>query len=149
MMRLSVIASLVIIVDRLAKYYSLHNLTIGETVKVIPNIFHLTLVLNTGSAFGLFRGWAPVFIVLSAVIIAFIAVYVWRYKVKDTYMITALGLILGGAFGNLIDRVSLGYVIDFLDFRIWPVFNIADSSITIGAMLIAWRILTEKKCCTI
>ena len=145
---LCIIASCVVIIDRLTKQILCSNLSYDRSIKVIPGIFHLTLVRNTGSAFGLFKDWTQFFIISSVIVIALIFFYVWRCRCKDIFLISALGLILGGAIGNLIDRILFGCVIDFLDFRVWPVFNIADSSITIGAMMLALKVLLDKKCFT-
>ena len=142
------VSSLVLIVDRLTKYLLFRNLSPGESVRVVPGLFHITLVLNSGAAFGLFKGRSVFFTVSTVLVIAFICFYIWRGGCKDLLMLTALGLILGGAAGNLIDRVLFGYVIDFLDFRIWPVFNVADASITIGAFILTVRLIFDKRCCT-
>ena len=142
------VSSLVLIVDRLTKYLLFRNLSPGESVRVVPGLFHITLVLNSGAAFGLFKGRSVFFTVSTALVIIFICFYIIRGGCKDFLTLTALGLILGGAAGNLIDRVLFGYVIDFLDFRIWPVFNIADASITIGAFILAIRLIFDKRCCT-
>lgn len=148
MIRLSLIASCVVIIDRLTKYFFCSNLSHGRSIKVIPGIFHLTLVFNTGSAFGLFKDWTAFFIMTSIIVIALIFFHCLRYRHKDIFLILSLGLILGGAVGNLIDRILFGYVIDFFDFRVWPVFNIADSSITIGAALLVLKVLFDKRCFT-
>jgi signal peptidase II len=142
------VSSIVLIVDRLTKYFLFRNLAEGESIKVVPGLFHITLVLNTGAAFGLFKGRSIFFTVSTIVVISLICLYMWRGGCKDILTLTALGLILGGAAGNLIDRILFGYVIDFLDFRIWPVFNIADASITIGAFILAIRLVLDKRCCT-
>ena len=143
------ISSLVVIIDRLTKYILCRNFSEGQSARVVPGLFHITLVLNSGAAFGLFKGRSVFFTVLTALVIVLICFYIWRGGCKDLLILTALGLILGGAVGNLIDRVMFGYVIDFLDFRIWPVFNIADASITIGAFILAVRLIFDKRCCTI
>ena len=142
------ISALVLIVDRLTKYILFRNLSEGESVNVLPGLFHITLVLNSGAAFGLFKGQSLFFTVSTVLVIIFICLYIWRGVCKDLFVLAALGLILGGAVGNLIDRVLYGYVIDFLDFRIWPVFNIADASITIGAFILAIKLVFNKRCCT-
>lgn len=136
---------LVVILDRLTKYIFCRCLSEGESVKIVPGAFHLTLVLNSGAAFGLFQGRSIIFMIASALIIILICVYVWLNKCKDLPVLTALGLILGGASGNLVDRAAFGYVIDFLDFRFWPVFNIADSAITAGAALLTIVILRPRR----
>ena len=135
------VSSFVVIVDRLTKYLLFRNFSLGESVRVVPGMFHITLVLNSGAAFGLFKCRSVFFMVSTALVIVFICFYIWRGGCKDLLMLTALGLILGGAVGNLIDRVAFGYVIDFLDFRIWPVFNIADASITVGALILTIRFI--------
>lgn len=142
------VSSLIVIVDRLTKYLLLKNLSEGESVRVIPGLFHFTLVLNSGSAFGLFKGSGVILTISSILTIILICAYIWRSKCKDFLTLIAFGLILGGAAGNLIDRVAFGYVIDFLDFRIWPVFNIADASITVGAFILIVRLILDKRCCT-
>jgi signal peptidase II len=97
------------------------------------------LVYNTGMAFGLFRDHGFVFIVIPAIAIALLIYNIYYYRENERLSrsyIFAFSLILGGAIGNLIDRILIGHVIDFLDFRIWPVFNVADSAITVGAVII-------------
>jgi signal peptidase II len=134
----------VIFSDRLTKIVVLSSLHQSQSNKVIPDIFYITLVMNDGVAFGMFKGRGALFIVLSAVICAAIIVYVVRRKDISFSMSLALGMILGGAIGNLADRVMFGSVIDFLDFRIWPVFNVADSFITIGSALLLWSMLRSR-----
>ncbi|MFA5500646.1 MAG: signal peptidase II [Candidatus Omnitrophota bacterium] len=145
---LILIASLVIIIDRFAKFLVFNNLLEGQSIGVVPKIFHITLVLNTGAAFGLFKERNQFFIVSSFIVAALIFLYVIFDKEKDIFKLSALGLILGGAIGNLIDRLLFGYIIDFLDFRVWPVFNIADSAITVGSVLLLLRLFLPKKCYT-
>jgi signal peptidase II len=137
-----------VIFDRLTKYLLSRNLSEGESVAVVPGFFHITLVFNSGAAFGLLKGCGAFFIAATVLVMVLICFYVWRGGCKDTLMLAAMGLILGGAAGNLIDRVAFGYVIDFLDFRIWPVFNIADASINIGAFVLAIKLIFDKRCCT-
>lgn len=138
-------AAFVCILDRLIKLIVIENLSCGQSIRILPNIFHLTLVLNTGTAFGLFKNNNAFFISASFIIIIFLVIYIWKYKPVKPVLLLSTGLILGGAIGNLIDRVKFGYIIDFLDFRIWPVFNIADSAISIGVILLIWQILFKPK----
>ena len=130
----------VVFLDRFLKIYFSHCLSLSESWPVLRGIFHITLVHNTGIAFGLFKNQGIVFIIIPiiAIILLVFNIYYYRNHQEDlsrTYIV-AFSLILGGAIGNLIDRIYFGYVIDFLDFRIWPVFNLADSAITIGAAII-------------
>ncbi|MDO8536450.1 MAG: signal peptidase II [Candidatus Omnitrophota bacterium] len=147
-LKLLSVSSLVVIFDRLTKYLLLKNLSEGESIRLVPGMFHITLVFNSGAAFGLFKGRSLFFTVSAILVIACICFYITRGGCKDFSMLIALGLILGGAVGNLIDRIAFGYVVDFLDFRIWPVFNMADASITIGASILALRLIFNKRCCT-
>jgi len=139
------IAALIILcLDQASKFIVVRNLSLNQSLPVIKNIFHLTLVHNRGAAFGVFKNQVSWFILTS--IFAIVLIFLNFKKPRHTLYNFSLGLILAGAAGNLIDRLFLGYVVDFLDFRIWPVFNIADSSITIGAILLGYSILkTESK----
>jgi signal peptidase II len=144
--RVFLVAIAIFALDALTKMLATSSLTRVQSVSVIPNIFHFTLVLNDGVAFGLLKDKADIFIPVSLGAIAFIILYIRRSVFINAATTLALGLILGGSAGNLIDRIRFGYVIDFLDFRIWPVFNIADSAISVGAgILILSLILNRSK----
>jgi len=132
----------VLILDQLSKYIVRQKIPHGESIPIINNIFHLTHISNQGAAFGIFKNQTYFFIIAAIAAIVFILINL-RYK-RGLGVKIGLSLILAGAIGNLIDRVRLGAVIDFLDFRIWPVFNVADSAITIGAILLAYTILFKK-----
>ena len=134
---------LVIFIDRVTKLFFDKLLNYGESLPVIRNFLHMTLVHNTGIAFGFFKDQGIIFIIIPIVAIILLAVNIYYYRQNNealsrTYIV-AFSLILGGAMGNLGDRIVYGHVIDFIDFRVWPVFNIADSAITVGAILIAFK----------
>lgn len=140
------IALIIVFLDQLTKFFVTRNLSLYKSVPVIKGVFHLTLVHNWGAAFGILKGQVILFIFTA--VIAIILIYTSlknRAHKKFSVYTFSLSLILSGAAGNLIDRILFGYVIDFLDFRIWPVFNVADSAITIGAILLGWSILREAK----
>jgi signal peptidase II len=139
------LALAVFTLDRLTKWLVFDNFVQGQSIKLIPNVFHLTLVLNKGAAFGLFKDKNLIFIPFSILAILIILAYIWKRGSMHPLLSSSLGLILGGSAGNLVDRSRYGYVIDFLDFRIWPVFNVADSAISIGVALLVWNILRKKK----
>ena len=139
------IAALVFAADRLTKYFIIKSLDLGQSIKVIPNIFHITLVSNYGAAFGLLQDYAVFFIIFSFTAIALILLIITKKPQLDMPLAVSLALILGGASGNIVDRIKFGHVIDFLDFRIWPVFNIADSAISIGVALLAFRFIFHRK----
>ena len=142
--RIFLAAGFVFAADRLTKYFIMKSLALEESVKVIPGIFHITLVFNNGAAFGVLRNYSLFFIVFSFITIALILLIISKARQMEALFAMSLALILGGASGNLVDRLKFGHVIDFLDFRIWPVFNIADSCIAIGIALIAFSIIFKK-----
>ena len=130
---------LIVLSDRLTKIFFSKLLAVGETIPVIKNVLHFTLVHNTGMAFGLFKDHGVVFIIIPIIAVALLVYNIYYYRENENLSrsyIFAFSLILGGAIGNLFDRIFVGHVIDFIDFRVWPVFNIADSAITIGAIII-------------
>ncbi len=141
----------VVLFDQFTKFLALAFLTSVETVPLIPGIFHLTLVRNTGIAFGLLREHESLLlglITLSLCVLLWIGIRMHvkpavGFKKTPALAHWGLALILGGAAGNWIDRLRFHAVVDFLDFRIWPVFNIADSAITVGVGL--YLILLMKK----
>ena len=137
------VAALVIFLDQLTKFLIKNNFQLNESIPIIKNIFHLTYVTNTGSAFGLFKGFNLFFVLFSIIVIFVIFYYLRQIKEKDKMVIYSIGLLLGGTIGNLIDRIAYDAVIDFIDFRVWPVFNIADSAVTISVILLI--ILLWKK----
>ncbi len=140
---LFIIVCTVLSLDQLTKFLVTRNLFIYQSKPVIKGVFHLTLIHNRGAAFGIFKNQVPLFIFTSIFAIILIYFNLKDRKLNKIYSVS-LSLILAGAFGNLIDRIFFGFVIDFLDFRIWPVFNIADSAITIGAIMLGWSILFAK-----
>jgi len=138
------IAAVIFAADRLTKMLVLDLMTQGQSIAVIPGVFHITYILNKGMAFGLMPGGLLLFVIVTFAAIGLIVYQVVHIRSRSVLMYSSLGLVLGGALGNLVDRIRIGCVIDFLDFRIWPVFNLADSSITIGACILALRIITSK-----
>lgn len=147
------IAVLVVFLDRLAKWSVARNIPLHESIQVIPDFFRLTHVENSGAAFGLFADspseWKiAVLVMFSVVALVIVSALLWRNS--HSLNITGLGLslILGGALGNLWDRLVSGRVVDFLLFYVgqyqWPAFNVADSAIVVGAGLLVFEILFTK-----
>ena len=136
-------ALVIVLLDQLTKFFIKQNFQLNQSTPIIKNIFHLTYVTNTGSAFGLFKGLNLLFIIFSIFVIIAIFYYLNKIMKNERLLQFSVALLLGGTIGNLIDRISYGYVIDFIDFRIWPVFNVADSSITVSIALLI--ILLWKK----
>lgn len=134
------IALLIFIVDRFLKFLVSINLDIGEVIPVL-SFFQITHLRNTGMAFGLFAGNNNILIIINILVVIALVLFVKFNCRAEKYIVLAYGLILGGAASNLWDRCFYGGVIDYIDFKIWPVFNIADTSITIAAFLIAYSII--------
>lgn len=111
---------------------------------LIPPFLHLTYVQNTGAAFGLLKGQQAFFVIISLVIIGWISTQFLRQALTAPVQEWACALILGGAAGNLIDRLRWGHVVDFIDLRVWPVFNLGDSAITIGVALLLLKSLKQQ-----
>ncbi|MFT9496483.1 signal peptidase II, partial [Anaerosolibacter sp.] len=114
---------------------------------LINNIFHLTYAENTGAAFSMFSGKQPLLIILTLIIIVALLFYLIRnLKTDQVFLKFSLSLIIGGALGNLIDRIRLNYVVDMLDFTLinYPVFNMADVFVVSGAVIFAYTILTSS-----
>lgn len=131
--------------DQLSKFLSTKYLLLHQSIPIIKGVFHLTLIHNRGAAFGMLKDQVYLFILTAVICVVLIPLYLNRQRLKSLSLYNiSLGFILAGALGNLIDRLFFGYVIDFLDFRIWPVFNVADSAITIGAILLGWSILVKR-----
>lgn len=143
------VAVAIIVVDQLTKLWVVRDFFYGESV-AITSFFNLVLAHNTGAAFSMLAGaggWQRLFFIgLAVVAAAIIAYLLGRHRAEPRFCL-ALSAILGGALGNLIDRVRLGYVVDFLDFHAlgyhWPAFNVADMAITGGAILIVWDSLRK------
>jgi len=139
-----VIVLIILSLDQLTKFLVNKSLSLNQSLPVIRGVLNITLVHNKGAAFGLLKDQLPLFIIVSIFAVLLIVLNLKGHKGINLYSLS-LTLILSGALGNLIDRALFGYVIDFLDFRIWPVFNVADSAITIGAILLAYDILVPKR----
>ncbi|MBW2975371.1 signal peptidase II [Candidatus Woesearchaeota archaeon] len=135
------ISTLIVISDQITKYLISSRIKLHDSIPLIKDILHLTHIQNTGAGFGMLKGWNIILILISMIIIGVILFYFKRIE-KEKQIHIPIALVLGGAIGNLTDRILLGHVIDFIDFRVWPAFNIADSAITIGAlwlMLYFWK----------
>ncbi|HAZ08359.1 MAG TPA: signal peptidase II [Elusimicrobia bacterium] len=131
-------------VDRATKLWAMRDLRVRGPIPVLP-FFEFSYVENTGAAFGMGRGANGAFIAISVVMIA-VLVRILRRWPKDDFCLQAGGtLVLAGALGNLYDRLFYGYVVDFLFLHHWPVFNAADSCITVGAVLLAWGLKDPEK----
>jgi signal peptidase II len=130
--------------DRATKLWAQNWLMPRGFVKVLP-FFFLTYVENTGAAFGIGFSRNRFFIALSTLLLAGLAWLQRGWPKTNPWLRWGVVLVAGGAVGNLYDRVAYGYVVDFLDFRVWPVFNVADSCVSVGACCLAWGLRLEEK----
>jgi len=137
-----IIVIAVLILDQLSKILALKYLVPVKDIPIINNIFHLTYVENRGAAFGLFQNQKLFFIITTLLVLGFIWFYAHHNRLPKM-MILGFSLVAGGAIGNLIDRIRLGFVVDYFNATIinFPVFNIADSAVVIGAILVSIYIL--------
>ena len=135
---------LVILLDQISKAFALRYLSTSPSIPVIENIFHLTFVRNTGIAFGLLQNNEFILTVSIFVCVVLLLLISLRLRNAKSGYQWAYGLVMGGALSNFIDRLRLGYVLDFLDFQIWPVFNIADSCITVGMIILMLFTVSEQ-----
>ena len=131
---IAVIAA-VIGLDQLTKWLTVVNLEEYESFPVWQDVFHFTYVKNTGMAFGMLKDHRWVFMVFSTIAIVALIVYLFRFRPESRWMQVSMAMIIGGGIGNMIDRILLGYVVDFIDFTLinFAVFNVADSFVCVGA----------------
>lgn len=146
---LYIIFTLILIIDQATKYLAVERLMGNPPVVIIDNFFQLNYVENYGAAFGILQNKQLFFIVITIIIIAGIIIFMKVNNKLSKMMNISLVLILSGAVGNLIDRIRLGYVIDFIDVKFgslydYPVFNIADSSIVVATIIVAYLVLFDK-----
>ena len=131
-------AALVFLLDRITKLLVVRNLSLGESVDV--GFISITHIVNTGTAFGFLKSAGIVFTIAALLVSAYL---MWKHSTYESRLQPALGLVLGGALGNVVDRFIYGAVIDFIDVHFWPVFNVADAAISVAIVLLV--ILEWKK----
>ncbi len=146
-----VLMILSVVADQVTKYLVVSNMDLYESIDIIPGVFRFTYIQNDGAAFGSLDNARWVFMILSTVAIVAILGYLFWKKPQNKLLLSSLILITSGGIGNMIDRIRLGYVIDFIDFCAFPklwmwIFNIADVCVCVGAGLLAlWMILDTVK----
>jgi len=151
-MKILFVSAIMVLADQISKTVVRNTMSLYESIPVIPEFFHLTYVTNDGMAFGInFPFGIYIFSAISIIFTGFLFWYLWSIKDDEIVVRTGVALILAGAIGNLIDRIFLGEVVDFLDFMIgdfhWYVFNLADSCVTVGLGFVLYDslILNRKK----
>ncbi|MDQ7821788.1 MAG: signal peptidase II [Candidatus Eremiobacteraeota bacterium] len=137
------LAFLVIALDRFTKMLVLTSLAPLESRPLVGRLILITHIHNFGGAFGLFSHMAFFFVVMGVIVPLLIVIFFKKLVAKGRGWIVAAALIMGGALGNLIDRVTYGYVVDFINIRVWPIFNVADIAITMGIIILFISMITE------
>lgn len=140
-MPILLLAIIVVMMDQLSKFYIQSHMALGMSRPVIEDVFHITYILNPGAAFGLFEHQTAFFVLIALGMM--IGTIYFYPKIPKQYKLLRFGtgLMVGGAMGNVIDRIKTGYVVDFFDFRIWPIFNIADVGIVCGVGCIIFTMI--------
>jgi signal peptidase II len=142
-----VMVVIVLLIDRITKLWVVSKMELSETIPVINGFFHITYIKNSGAAFGILANMRWGFVIVTVLVLTAIFYMAVKTSREDRYLTMIYGMITGGALGNLIDRVRTGLVIDFFDFRgIWPyIFNVADSFVVVGVILLTWQIFRTEK----
>jgi len=135
-------ALVVVVADQVTKYLAVQHLSDGRMIPVVGDVLRLRYTTNTGAAFGLFQDQGFVLTIIALVVVGVIVFYYRRLPDQMLLVRISLGLQLGGAIGNLVDRLRHGgSVVDFIEFVLWPVFNIADAAIVLGVALLAYYLI--------
>ncbi len=144
-MPILLVVVIVMFFDQLSKYYIQTHMVPGMSIPIVQDVFHITYVLNPGAAFGLFEHQTLFFLIVAAALVVGAIYFYPRIPQQYQLLRFGIGLMVGGAIGNVIDRIKTGYVVDFFDFRIWPVFNIADAAIVCGVGCIVFTMIYIHK----
>lgn len=146
-----ILSLIVVIADQISKYFAINKLKGAVSHVIIPGFLKFTYVENYGAAFGILKNKKLFFVITTLIIVIFISIFLIKYYYNiNIFMRIGLSLLLGGAIGNFIDRIRFGYVVDFINVRLFnsynfPVFNIADISIVIGTIIILGLTLFNKQ----
>ena len=136
-----IIIAITLALDQLVKWWVRSEMMLGESIPILQNVFHLTYIENPGAAFGMFKDKTLFFVIFTLIIIG-VMVYLYLHQAnRKTLFSYSMALVIGGALGNLVDRMVKGTVTDMFDFRIWPVFNIADMAVVIGLIYLAYCLI--------
>ncbi|WP_232735739.1 signal peptidase II [Alteribacter populi] len=141
------IALVIILLDQVTKWLVVQRMEIGQSIPIIENIFHLTSHRNAGAAFGILQGQMWLFFIATLIVLVVVAYYIQTQGKNHPWFGVCLGLVLGGAIGNFIDRLLFGEVVDFLDVYIgtynFPIFNVADSALVVGVIMLIIYVFKE------
>lgn len=134
-----------VFLDQLTKWYVRQTMQVGESIPILQDVFHLTYILNPGAAFGILPNQQLVFIFLGALILGCVFFFYAKLLHEGRLFLYAVMAFVAGTLGNLIDRIFFSRVVDFLDFRVWPIFNVADIAIVCGVVGIFYKAIFTKK----
>ena len=134
-----------VLLDQFVKYCVELTMLPGESIPIAPPFFHITFVLNPGAAFGIFEHQQWLFVVAAALFCMVFLAFYERLQRSGTLIHYGSVALAAGAVSNMIDRMRTGHVVDFFDFRVWPVFNVADIAIVLGTAAVLWAFFVQKK----
>ena len=140
-----IIAILIAALDQIIKIIVIKYMFLGQSMPLINQLIKLTYVRNTGVAFSLFVGFSSYLAIVGTIVVALVIYFHYRLSIHHFLVHLGLSFILGGSLGNLIDRFFRGYVVDYMDITIWPVFNLADVMINIGVIILAYKLFEEEE----
>jgi signal peptidase II len=143
--RLFTVISIVILVDQITKVLVRNSIELGQSKNILTGFLTLTNITNTGAGFGILQGMNLFLIIIGILIIIILLYYYHHHKTEEEIPGVFFALVLGGAFGNLIDRIIFGSVTDFISFSFWPAFNVADGAITLGVISLILFYIKQKK----
>jgi len=132
-------------IDQLTKLYVVSRMKLGQSITVVPHIFSITYAENPGGAFRILAHQTPLFIAIGLLLVIGVVAALLCLPKRDVKLTWSLGLLTGGVLGNLIDRIRTGYVTDFFDFHVWPVFNFADIFIFMGTVLLFFILISPRR----
>ena len=141
------IAAIIFALDQASKFLVVKNIPLHESWSLSPalaRIFKFTYITNTGAAFGMFPQLSSIFMIIAIVVIIAIVIFHNQLPTSNLWIRISLGLQLGGAMGNLLDRIIHGFVVDFVDIGFWPIFNLADLSIVVGVLILSYHLWNEE-----
>lgn len=138
-------AILILGLDQWSKALVRNTMSLGESIPIIQDVFHLTYIENTGISFGLFSGHTNIFVIISVMVLIALLVFSWKESQHSVVLRYGVAMIISGAVGNIIDRVTKASVTDMFDCRIWPIFNVADIAVCVGFGLLILYILFDQE----
>ncbi|MHB1127746.1 MAG: signal peptidase II [Bacillota bacterium] len=140
-MQLFLIIAFAILLDQGSKMFIQSTMHLGDSLPVIWGIFHITFIKNPGAAFGVLANRTSLFVAITVLVVLVILALYRQIPPEWKILRIGLAMLVGGALGNLLDRVRMGTVVDFLDLRFWPIFNLADTFVVVGVILLCWELL--------